>query len=145
MNKFKKELEHLINHMSLENKSDTPDFILSDFMVNVFESLNNTINRRESFFGRKTQPIQTNILNETLPDTVNECKCCDCSNELSASEALFGFCGWLSSRKEELKISSTNKCGILAELIEIFCKANNLKEPREKWNEKLIHPKIKKE
>ena len=37
---FKKELESLINKYSLENESDTPDFILADYLIRCLEAFN---------------------------------------------------------------------------------------------------------
>jgi len=59
---------------------------------------------------------------------------------LTASEALFGFCGWLTTRKEKTVMSSTNDCASIARLIETFCAVNKLETPREHWERELIHP-----
>ena len=37
MNKFKKELEHIINTNSIENECDMPDFILAEMVVGIIE------------------------------------------------------------------------------------------------------------
>ena len=50
---FVEELEHLINRHSMENGSDTPDFILADFLANVLGEWNTAIKRREEWYGRK--------------------------------------------------------------------------------------------
>ncbi len=62
---------------------------------------------------------------------------------MTASEALYGFGGWLTSRDEPVSMGANHECGIVAELIDIFCKTNKLKEPRDHWEENLIHPKNK--
>ena len=49
--KFTKELETLVNRFSLENKSNTPDFILAEFMVHCLAAFEATSLRRESWFG----------------------------------------------------------------------------------------------
>lgn len=61
--------------------------------------------------------------------------------KLSASEAVYGFCGWLTSRTEETKMGSSNDCAIVADRIKEFCETNKLEEPREGWDKNLIHPK----
>ena len=61
--------------------------------------------------------------------------------QLSGSEAIYGFCGWLTTRKEKTIMSSTNDCAVIAELIELFCMENNLTEPCDKWENNLKHPK----
>jgi len=34
INKFREELRKIINQLSMENRSDTPDFILADYLTN---------------------------------------------------------------------------------------------------------------
>jgi len=53
INEFKKELEQLINCHSLENESDTPDFILAEFMVDCMLSVNKMVKRRDEWYGDK--------------------------------------------------------------------------------------------
>ena len=62
-------------------------------------------------------------------------------DKLSASEALYGFCGWITSRKERVVASETDEAGVWAELVNEFCKANDLSDPKEEWVKNLIHPK----
>lgn len=62
-------------------------------------------------------------------------------DELSGSESLFGFCGWLTSREEPTTMSSHDEAGHIADLVGDFCKTNDLSDPREGWEKKLIHPK----
>jgi len=57
-----------------------------------------------------------------------------------ASEAIYGFCGWLTTRKEKTVMSSSSDCAIIADLVKEFCEVNKLSEPSEKWHENLIHP-----
>jgi hypothetical protein len=61
-------------------------------------------------------------------------------DKLSASEALFGFMGWLTSLETPVTFSSHHEAGIAAQLVDEFCKANNLAEPREFWHLNLHHP-----
>ena len=42
----------LINKYSLENKSDTPDFILAKFLVNTLRSFNEIMDERKRWYGR---------------------------------------------------------------------------------------------
>ena len=41
MDKFKKELQHLINKYSLEQNSNTPDFILAEYLRECLVAFNN--------------------------------------------------------------------------------------------------------
>jgi len=51
-NKFKKELEQLINKYSMENDSNTPDFILAEYLIKCLDAFNVTLQRREAWYGR---------------------------------------------------------------------------------------------
>lgn len=50
---FEKKLCSLINSLSLENESDTADYILAQFLTSVFISFNNAIIRRDRHQGSK--------------------------------------------------------------------------------------------
>lgn len=54
---FRVELEHLINKHSKENGSDTPDFILADYLVDCIGVFDKTIQVREKWYGREKQEI----------------------------------------------------------------------------------------
>ena len=49
---FEKELTTLINKHSIESGSDTPDFILSHFLVGCLEAFSSTCKQREKWYGR---------------------------------------------------------------------------------------------
>lgn len=50
---FRKELEQLINKHSMENGSNTPDFILADFLVLCLAAFDAGVQVRETCYGRK--------------------------------------------------------------------------------------------
>lgn len=56
--KLEKELEGLINDESRENDSNTPDFILAEFMMKCLDAFELASNRREVWFG-----VELDILN----------------------------------------------------------------------------------
>ena len=58
----------------------------------------------------------------------------------SASEALYAFCGWLTSRDERVVMSATNDAAQTADLVNTFIEANNLAPPRSGWEQHLRHP-----
>lgn len=58
---FLKELEKLINRESMENGSDTPDFILAGFLGDVLEAWNKAIHAREKYYGRTISPAATPV------------------------------------------------------------------------------------
>lgn len=49
---FRKELEDLINRYSLENGSNTPDFILADYVRDAIRSFDKAVIARELWYGR---------------------------------------------------------------------------------------------
>ncbi len=55
---LKKKLEELINSECRENDSNTPDFLLAEFMVNCLDAFELTSNKREVWFG-----VHLDILN----------------------------------------------------------------------------------
>ena len=57
-----------------------------------------------------------------------------------ASEALYGFAGWLTSRDEVIIGSSKHEASSWAEVVGMFCKENKLEDPRDGWENNLIHP-----
>lgn len=67
------------------------------------------------------------------------------SNEdrLSASEALFGFCAWLSAEPESMSIGANEDCAQWAEAVDAFCKRNWLEEPKDGWEKRLAFPEGK--
>ena len=64
------------------------------------------------------------------------------NRELSGSEAIYAFCGWLSGRKEKTVMSSTSDCAGIADLIDEFCTSQQLPEPNLDWHKLLYeYPK----
>ncbi len=59
---------------------------------------------------------------------------------LSASEALYGFMGWLTTRQETIKVGASHECGPVADVVKEFCAANYLAEPRDGWEKLCVHP-----
>lgn len=59
---------------------------------------------------------------------------------LSPSEAIYGFAGWLTSRREVTTMSASHDAAGIAELVDEFVKRNALPEPRENWHKELIQP-----
>jgi len=50
---FRGELSSLLNRHSLENGSDTPDFVLSRYLESCLQAYDMAVNRRAEFFGEK--------------------------------------------------------------------------------------------
>jgi len=56
---FRKELESLINRYGLESPSNTPDFILADYLCGCLVMFNIAVDRREKWYGREPSAIYT--------------------------------------------------------------------------------------
>lgn len=52
MDTFGKELEHLLNRHSMENASDTPDFVLAEYLAGCLKVFNKAVQARELWYGR---------------------------------------------------------------------------------------------
>lgn len=50
MKDFRKKIENLINIYSLENGSDTPDFILAQYLVDCLKSFDKALQSREDWY-----------------------------------------------------------------------------------------------
>ena len=53
---FQKELERLINCKSIEGGSDTPDFILAEYLRQCLDAFDMATRRREDWYGRTSTP-----------------------------------------------------------------------------------------
>jgi len=53
---FERELESLINRHSVENESDTPDFILAGYLRGCLDAWNETVRLRDRWYGFQTWP-----------------------------------------------------------------------------------------
>ena len=51
---FRKELEKLINKHSMENGSNTPDFILGRYLIGCLQTFDDVVNAREEWYGRQS-------------------------------------------------------------------------------------------
>lgn len=47
---FEKELEYLINKYSMENDSNTPDFMLAEYLMVCLSNFNVIMNKRDSWY-----------------------------------------------------------------------------------------------
>lgn len=50
---FVEELRYLINRYSKENGSNTPDFILAEYLSECLDIFNKTVKRREKWYGKE--------------------------------------------------------------------------------------------
>lgn len=50
---LRREIEAAINKCSAENGSNTPDFILAEFLIGCLEAFDIAVNAREKWYGRE--------------------------------------------------------------------------------------------
>lgn len=55
---FKQELTALINRYNMDNRSNTPDFILAEYLLECLKSFNSASIKREHWYGVKLEPGQ---------------------------------------------------------------------------------------
>jgi len=53
---LREELSELLNRKSRENKSNTPDFILANFMLDCLQAGEELVRSREQWYGVKNEP-----------------------------------------------------------------------------------------
>lgn len=51
--RLRKDIEQSINKHSIENGSDTPDFILAEYLTDCLRAFDKATIRREEWYGRK--------------------------------------------------------------------------------------------
>jgi hypothetical protein len=62
---FARELEQLTNKHSIENGSNTPDFMLADYLMRCLRAYEIINNEREKWYGKINVPGQSNAV--TVP------------------------------------------------------------------------------
>lgn len=55
--KFKSELRLLINRLSIENWSDTPDWLIADYLAQCLVDFSLTTYQRERYYNRVASPV----------------------------------------------------------------------------------------
>ena len=60
--RFEEELRNVINRYSMENGSNTPDFILAQYLDNCLSVFNSAVQRREKWYGRGATPGMPDFL-----------------------------------------------------------------------------------
>lgn len=57
---MRQELTSLLNRYSVENGSNTPDFILANYLLDALAAFDTAVRDREVWYGRKPSPEVTN-------------------------------------------------------------------------------------
>jgi hypothetical protein len=56
MSDLLEELETLLNRFSVENESNTPDFILAEYMMGALKAFEQATRRRDAWYGMNPEP-----------------------------------------------------------------------------------------
>lgn len=59
---FLSEIESLINRFSRENGSDTPDFILAEYLTSCLDAYDKALQRREAWYDREVGSWQEAVI-----------------------------------------------------------------------------------
>ena len=59
---------------------------------------------------------------------------------LTAAEAIFGFCAWLTTREKRTVMSCRDDAAPIVELISRFCAANNFSDVRDDYHKRFGFP-----
>lgn len=65
-NSFKEELSCLINRHSLENETNTPDFILAEYLIDCLKSYNKITRTRNLWYGKVKNNDDDNCLKKVI-------------------------------------------------------------------------------
>lgn len=60
LSEFRRDLEKLVNYHSMENGSDTPDFMLAEYLTNCLTAFNAAVMQRETWYGKPSDPEPDN-------------------------------------------------------------------------------------
>ncbi len=71
VSQFEKELADLLNCHSKENGSNTPDFILAQYLNNCLENFNEIVRRRSVWSNHQETFVMNDLIEET-PELLNE-------------------------------------------------------------------------
>jgi len=62
---LKQEIENILNRHSAENGSNTPDYILAQYLMQCLESFDSAVMAREAWYGRATSKSFTSPDNKS--------------------------------------------------------------------------------
>ncbi len=66
---LERELASTLNRFSAENASNTPDFILAQYLLGCLAAWNQAVQQRETWYGRDARPTGGNAASPAPPTT----------------------------------------------------------------------------
>ncbi|MFA5135357.1 MAG: hypothetical protein WC505_06265 [Patescibacteria group bacterium] len=76
MTDLRKSISDAINRCSAENGSDTPDFILAQYLVGCLQAFDAAVKERERWYGREKRSGGSGEVPVNLPSVVVTHRCC---------------------------------------------------------------------
>ena len=67
VNQFRTAIATAINFHSMENGSDTPDFILAEYLSDCLVIFDKTVRARERWYSRDKKPIPVGLVDRNIP------------------------------------------------------------------------------
>ena len=61
MSELRKKIEHAINYASAENGSNTPDFILAEYLVACLAAFDTATQQRDTWYGSDARPTSSAV------------------------------------------------------------------------------------
>jgi hypothetical protein len=101
-----KELTNLVNRLSLENASDTPDFIIAEFLHEILGAWNSAVQRREKWYGRR-QAAETEDPDEEIREAAQRVQ--DNLDRLDAQVAIHSTTQELKRARIQLRNALTKR------------------------------------
>ena len=81
VSEFLNELTKLLNKYSMENESNTPDFILAQHLINSLHAFETAVNKREGWYGK-------NINHNNLTNLSGGNECSNCKETVEICECI---------------------------------------------------------
>ncbi len=60
---LREDIEQAINRANAESGSDTPDFILAEYLMNCLHAFDSAVARREKWYGRGDKGVASVVVN----------------------------------------------------------------------------------
>lgn len=132
MTKLQTAIQHAINCASAENGSDTPDFILAEYLTDCLAAYDRALVAREKWYGRECgglkgpipvdgpPPPDSENVSDQIPRTQDVANTTDSPERLSAS-VLFASCDGLvaaMSRCDCIYVDTTGAGAVIADMAE---------------------------
>lgn len=102
MSNLQKDIEEAINRASAENESNTPDWILAQYLIDCLATFDKAVNARDSFYGERQKILASSPKEEICIPSEQE-------NTHSHPACVFNYCPHPDACKEPASNGCINK------------------------------------